>query len=105
MSIYYENPLALISALLAATLLFSVTRKDSEITETRYALLSVSIISLLIGVTSCLLFDKSETGFQFLTPVHFVPEYNLSFTLGADGLSMVFLLLTLFIFPILFMSA
>ena len=105
MSIYYENPLALISAFLTLTLLFSITRTDAEITETRYALLTVSIISLLIGVSSCLLFDKSDTGFQFLTPVNFIPEYNLSFTLGADGLSMVFLLLTLFIFPILFMSA
>lgn len=102
---FYENPLALISALLALTLLASITCDDSDIMETRGAVLTVSIIALLIGVTSCLSFDKSETGFQFLTQVTSIPEYNLSFTLGADGLSMVFLLLTLFIFPILFMSS
>jgi NADH:ubiquinone oxidoreductase subunit 4 (subunit M) len=58
-----------------------------------------------MGVLSCLSFNKSAVGFQFLFRLDILPEDNLSFTLGADGLSMVFLLLTLFVFPVCFASA
>lgn len=44
-------------------------------------------------------------GFQFLARFSVLPADNLTFTLGADGLSMIFLLLTLFIFPICFASS
>lgn len=105
MTLLLNNPLALISALLAATLLLTLALPARQLNTIRYVTLTVSVVALLIGLTSCLAFDKADIGFQFLTTLNFIPEYNLSFTLGADGLSMVFLLLTLFIFPILFLSA
>jgi len=48
---------------------------------------------------------KADLAFQFVSRYQPIPEYNLTFTLGADGLSMVFLLLTLFLFLVLFLAA
>lgn len=102
---FLQNPLAIISFLLAVTLGFTVVLPARNLVAIRYVILSSSLLSLFMGVIACLSFDKSSAGFQFLATLNFIPEYNLGFTLGADGLSMVFLLLTLFIFPILFLSA
>jgi NADH-quinone oxidoreductase subunit M len=104
-STFLQSPLAAIAFLLAVKLVFTLVLPAKSIATIRYVILSASVIALFIGVTACLAFDKSDIGFQFLTSLNFVSEYNLSFTLGADGLSMVFLLLTLFIFPILFLAA
>lgn len=71
---------------------------------TRPVVLITSMSALLIGTMSCLSFDKSAVGFQFLSTARVLPEYNLTFSVGADGLTMVFLLLTLFIFPICILS-
>jgi NADH:ubiquinone oxidoreductase subunit 4 (subunit M) len=50
-------------------------------------------------------FDKSLAGFQYISAYHVLPNYNLALTFGVDGLSMVFLLLTLFVFPVSFLAA
>lgn len=105
MSVFFQNPLAAISILLAVTLVFTLVLPTKYVAVTRYVILASSLLALFMGVAACLAFDKADIGFQFLASLNFIPEYNLSFTLGADGLSMVFLLLTLFIFPILFLSA
>ena len=105
MSTFLQNPLSIISLLLGVTLCFTLVLPARKLVTIRYVILSSALISLFMGVAACLAFDKSSTGFQFLAALNFVPEYNLGFALGADGLSIVFLLLTLFIFPILFLSA
>lgn len=102
---FLQNPLSAVSLLLAVTLIFTLVLPARNLVTIRYVILSSSLVALFMGVVACLAFDKSDIGFQFLTALNFIPEYNLSFTLGADGLSMVFLLLTLFIFPVLFLSA
>jgi len=67
--------------------------------------LDVSIVALLIGVFTCLIFNQSITGFQFGTSMTMNLFNNVSFSAGVDGISMVFLILTLFIFPICFASS
>ena len=104
MSGFLQNPLLAISALLGLALLANIVA-PYHVAVSRYVALTASVIALFLGLVLCLAFDKSATGFQFTSEPVFLPEYNLSFSLGADGLSVVFLLLTLFIFPILFLSA
>jgi NADH-quinone oxidoreductase subunit M len=105
MSTFLQNPLSLVAALLAISLFFTLTISAHKVTVIRYVALTSSLTALFFGVLSCLSFDKAAAGFQFLTTLSLISEYNLSFTLGADGLSMTFLLLTLFIFPILFLAS
>jgi proton-translocating NADH-quinone oxidoreductase chain M len=105
MVLLFQNPLLLLTSILSLGLILSLAIPTNRPTAIRLLTLVTSLIALFVGAVSCLTFDKSDLGFQLLTRLHLVSEYNLSFTLGADGLSMIFLLLTLFIFPILFLSS
>lgn len=64
-----------------------------------------SLVALALGLTVLLTFDKTAAGYQYLMHYNFSPQYNLDFTLGVDGLSLTFLLLTLFIMPIGFVAS
>lgn len=105
MSTFLQNPLSFISLLLAVTLIFTLILPAREITTIKYVITLSSALALVMGLVTCFAFDKAFPGFQFLSSLNFIPQYNLGFSLGVDGLSMVFLVLTLFIFPILFLSA
>lgn len=105
MSTLFQNPLFCISALLISTLAVTYSLPARRIEAIRLIILTVSLIALFLGLVACLSFDKGVTGFQFLSTLNVIEQYNLSFVLGADGFSMIFLLLTLFIFPVLFLAA
>jgi NADH-quinone oxidoreductase subunit M len=72
---------------------------------TRSLSVAMSGFLFLIGCCIVLDFDKAGPAFQFVGtyPVFF--EYNIVFAFGLDGLSLVFLILTLFVFPFCFLSA
>lgn len=101
----FTAPLGNIITVLLVGFLFSLVTRGENIVVIRVACLLTSLVALTIGLLACLSFDKSAAGYQFMSGFNFVQEYNLTFALGVDGLSFVFLLLTLFIFPILFLSA
>jgi len=64
-----------------------------------------SLVALLVGVIACFSFDQSTVGFQFLYRLNLLSAYNLSLSLGVDGLGFIFTLLTLFIFPICILAS
>lgn len=72
---------------------------------TRIIATTISVVGLLVGLYMGYTFDKSIAGFQSISAYGVLPNYNLALTFGVDGLSMVFLLLTLFIFPVSFLAA
>lgn len=107
-SLLHQPLLSIIGVLafgLALVVALPVRPEDDSRMLPRYIALIVSLTVLIIGLFACLVFDKSSVGFQFLYRYDLLPEYNLSFTLGADGLSMTFIMLTLFIFPISILAA
>ena len=105
MFILFQSPLVSMVVVLTLGLFVSIVASGANKKSIRQIPTVTSLLALFIGLLSCLAFDKSNLGFQFLYQFNVIPEYNLALTLGADGLSMVFLLLTLFIFPLLFLSA
>jgi len=98
-------PLLSIIGILGLGFIFSLVARAETIRLIRLACLGASLSALTVGLLTCLSFDKAAAGYQFMYGYNFVREYNLSFAFGVDGLSFVFLLLTLFIFPVLFLSA
>ena len=50
-------------------------------------------------------FNKSFGSFQFVTKFNWFPELNLSFTLGIDGISIFFLLLTTLLIPLCILTS
>lgn len=104
MSLFLQHPLVTLVLFLLASFSFSLILPSNRPEIIRLFSLVVSLVALLIGVLSCLSFNQSA-GFQFLFRLDILPQYNLGLTLGADGISMIFLLLTLFIFPVCFLTA
>lgn len=54
------------------------------------------ILSLLIWI----LFDQTYSRFQYVSELTWIPLANLNFSLGIDGISLFFILLTTLLFPI-----
>ncbi len=101
---YAQGPLFTIAYILALVLAVTLIAPAKEIRLIRFMTLAVSIVALFLGLSACLQFNRGVTGFQFLHTLNVIEHYNLSFALGADGLSMIFLLLTVLIFPVLFLA-
>jgi len=76
-----------------------------KVKEIRLVALSASLVALSLGAVISFSFNQSISGFQFNQSVNLFSFNNLSFTLGIDGLSFVFLVLTLFVFPVCFASS
>jgi NADH-quinone oxidoreductase subunit M len=105
MTAFLQQPVTLIVIILLIGLSLSLALPAGREDVIRSFSLKTSFVVLIIGLLSCLSFNKTMAGFQFMSRLDLLPQYNLSFTLGADGISVVFLLLTLFIFPVCFLSA
>jgi len=103
MELFFIHPLLTTLAPLVCAFIMSLLFRLVE--DIRSICLTYSTVALAFGVLSCLSFDKANLGFQFLYRFSPAAHYNLTFTVGVDGISMVFLLLTLFIFPILFLAS
>lgn len=99
-----EQPLLPILVILAITLFLCLHSQVTEFRAKQAGLLG-SLLALFVAVLGCISFDKSTASFQYLARATFDSTYNLYFTLGADGLSMVFLILTLFVFPLLVLAS
>lgn len=105
MLVHFFNPLLAILVILCAGFILTLGLSAARVTDIRRTALFSSTLALLVGLLSCLDFDRANIGFQFIHRFNVIPQYNMTFTLGADGLSLIFLLLTLFIFPPLFLAA
>ena len=64
--------------------------------------------SLLIFGLSCLVwtaFDPDNPGFQLQAHADWIPEYGVSYHLGVDGVSLLLVLLTTLLTPVVILSS
>jgi NADH-quinone oxidoreductase subunit M len=101
------SPVWLMLLVLASSLLYVLLspRTVGSLLSVRAVCLWGSFFALAVGVSMSLTLDKAAVGYQFMSSIGFVSEYNSAFALGVDGLSYAFLMLTLFTFPFLFLAA
>lgn len=102
---FLTSPILAIISILGAGFVLSLLAPASRADAIRQICLAASLLALLVGVAAALAFDKATIGFQFMSTFNLVPQSNLSLALGVDGLSFVFLILTLITFPPLFLAA
>jgi NADH-quinone oxidoreductase subunit M len=100
-----QQPITTILILLGVGLTAVVGLPAYNIEFQRSAALVTSLAALLVGLAGSLGFDKATTSYQFIERFNILPMYNLNLTLGLDGLGMLFLLLTLFVFPLCFVAS
>jgi NADH:ubiquinone oxidoreductase subunit 4 (subunit M) len=101
----FTNPIIFILSSLSLGLLFLLLLRPESIVTIQRICLTTSFLALNAGMALCLLFNRGATGYQFLYNADFLPQLNITFALGVDSLSLVFLILTLFIFPVLFLAS
>jgi NADH:ubiquinone oxidoreductase subunit 4 (subunit M) len=97
----WNNYILLILGLipLLASLLI-VTISSRNIVLIRKVGLNSSLITLLLASILWVQFDSFFFKFQFITKIIIIPSLNLNIYLGLDGISLLFLYLTCFLFPL-----
>ena len=91
-----------ISPLIGALILLLIPAKKSELIKR-----AAFIITLLIALFSILLavrFDKAITGFQFIQSNSWISAFNVNFAVGVDGISLVLILLSTILVPVVILS-
>ena len=91
-----------ISPLIGALMLLLIPAKKSELIKR-----AAFIITLLIALFSILLavrFDKAITGFQFIQSNSWISAFNVNFAVGVDGISLVLILLSTILVPVVILS-
>ena len=66
---------------------------------------AISFVFLYFTILIFYVFDRSATGFQYVYNLKIIPDYNIYFSVGIDGISLCFLLLTAFIMPLCIIAA
>ena len=73
-------------------------------TVSRTAAMAVCAAAAVVAVMLALNFDTSQAGLQFVQRAGWIPAIGANFFLGADGLSLLLVLLTTVLFPFAFLS-
>lgn len=60
----------------------------------KWIALTVSIVGLVIAASACVIYSLNPEPFQFSITREWIPALGISFRIGADGISLVMLLLT-----------
>ncbi len=67
--------------------------------------LASSILTFLLSLRLFAVFDPLETGFQLVEHVPWIPEYGIHYFVGVDGISLLMVLLTTFLMPIVLLAS
>jgi NADH-quinone oxidoreductase subunit M len=71
----------------------------------RWIALWASFATLLLSICIWALFDPGTADFQFVEHATWLPQYNISYHMGIDGISLFFVLLSTFLTPICLISS
>ncbi|MBM3559433.1 MAG: NADH-quinone oxidoreductase subunit M, partial [Alphaproteobacteria bacterium] len=73
---------------------------DDVAGNARWIALWTSLAAFVISLALWLAFDTSTAGFQFVEKVDWIPEWNIAYHMGVDGISILFVLLSTLLTPI-----
>ncbi len=87
--------------------LFPSFRPENDVHGNRARSWSL-LVSLAVFVLSVLMyldFNPSQSGYQFLEKASWIPGFGISYTVGVDGISLLLVLLTTFLMPIVVLAS
>jgi len=85
----------------AIPILFINSEKERAIKI--YALI-ISLITFIASLFLFFSFNQSDSNFQFIEKYQWVKDFNISYFLGVDGISLLLVMLTTLIFPLTILS-
>jgi NADH-quinone oxidoreductase subunit M len=100
--------LSLVSWLpLVGVLIIMTVRGDEETvaSNARWTALWTSLIVFALSLILWVRFDTSEPGFQFVENVSWLPQWGISYRMGVDGISVLFVLLSTLLTPICILAS
>jgi NADH-quinone oxidoreductase subunit M len=71
----------------------------------RYTALWTSLITFVVSVFVWIAFDPANPGFQMVEQANWLPGLNISYRMGVDGISVLFVLLSTFLIPICILAS
>jgi NADH-quinone oxidoreductase subunit M len=71
----------------------------------RWVALHTSLITLVVSIFLWFGFDRSSADFQFVEKLAWMPDYGISYHMGVDGISMMFVLLSTILTPICILAS
>ena len=66
--------------------------------------LLVSVLVAALGITITIGFDRGITGFQYVERYSWIPSLGISYQLGIDGISLILILLSILLVPIVILA-
>ena len=94
----------IIVPLIGAIIAFFIKGEDRNISSNlRELAIWTSLVELILTIIIVFQFDYSSYSFQFLEKKIILSKYDISYHLGLDAISLIFILLTSIIFPICFL--
>ena len=84
-----------------------IVRGDEETvaSNARYTALWTSLLVMVLSLVLWVEFDQSDPGFQFNERVTWLPEYKVGYSMGVDGISILFVLLSTILTPICILAS
>ena len=73
--------------------------------QARWVALASTVFSLVLSLLIVLLFDSSNSGFQLIERYLWIPNLNVHFSFGIDGISVLFLPLTSLLFSAVILAS
>jgi NADH-quinone oxidoreductase subunit M len=92
---------------IAGVLVIMAVRGDEAVvaSNARYTALWTSLIVFALSLVVWFRFDMSEPGFQFVENDAWLPQWGISYHLGVDGISALFVLLSTALTPICILAS
>ena len=94
LSVLYKNIIFIILSLPLIGIIFLLITPNWNKNLLKNIALLTSSITFILSLFLWLLFDKSTGNFQFVNQLLWIPNLNLNFTVGIDGISLFFVILT-----------
>jgi len=70
----------------------------------KQAALATTLLVAVTGVLTWFNFDSSNTAFQFVQSVEWIPSFGINYAVGVDGLSLVLILMSVLLTPVVVLA-
>ncbi len=92
--------------LVGCAVILSVRGDEATVaSNARWTALWTTLIVFALSVILWFDFDRASSDFQFVEQVAWLPEFGLSYHMGVDGISVLFVLLTTLLMPICILAS
>ena len=92
---------------LAGAFIIMMVRGEEEVVarNARWTALWTSLITFALSLVLWVRFDKGSANFQFVERVDWLPDFGVSYHMGVDGISVLFVLLSTLLTPLCILAS